>query len=126
MIAAGMSYVAGSSKLRIDRLVGPEWVTDMGTNTSPATGIVGLPDGDYAAISWDEANYTSIRYRFDSTGLQTAEENTDWTPPNVPLDSFEAPVDLAADKDGNFYATGVFATGQSYDTFMLRKFAAND
>ena len=121
VVASGMSYVMGVSQMRVDRVVGDDWVTDIGTNTSPASGVVGLPGGDYVAVSWNQNQ--SARYRFDPTGLQTDEEQSDWSPPNVPTDGFEAPLDLAVDDEGNYYATGIFATGQDYDTFMLRKFA---
>ncbi|MFV8755668.1 hypothetical protein ACNOYE_34385 [Nannocystaceae bacterium ST9] len=123
VLAGGVTYAAGVGALKIGRVVGEPWA-DVGTNPSPASGIVGLPSGDYVAVSWDNAN-ASVRYRYDSTGTQTAMEVSDWTPPNVPPESFEAPLDLATDDAGNFYATGIFATGQGFDTFMLRKFKAD-
>lgn len=123
VLASGMSSVDGTNVLKVDRLLGADWVSDIGTTESPASGIVGLPSGDYVAVSWG-AN-ASLRYRYDSTGVLLNEELADWSPPNVPLEGFEAPLDLAVDSEGNFYATGIFATGQDYDTFMLRKFAVD-
>jgi hypothetical protein len=120
VLASGMSVLGGSQTLKIERFVGDPWV-GVSANPSPATGIVGLPTGDFVAVSWSGMN-TSVRLRYDMNGTQLNEEVSDWTPPNVPLESFEAPLDLAVDDEGGFYATGIFATGQNFDTFMLRKF----
>jgi hypothetical protein len=121
VLAGGLSYLAGTPTLKIDRLVGPTWV-GASANPQPASGVVGLPNGDFVATSWDGIN-KSVRLRYNTNGTQLDEEIIDWTPANVPPESFEAPLDLAVDSEGSVYATGIFATGQNFDTFMLRKFA---
>lgn len=120
VVAAGASTVDGAASTRIDRVVGPLWADTLPPNGSPASGIVGLANGEFAAVSWFPN--TSLYFRFDGTGALTSTTNTDWPPANVPPENFEAPLDLAADAEGNSYATGIFATGFDYDTFMLRRF----
>jgi hypothetical protein len=119
VVGVGASNSAGMSLIRADRLVGPPWMDKVGMINSFGSGIVGLPSGEFAAVTWN--NVESVYMRFGVGGGLLSTDVSNWPPANVPPEQFEAPLDIAADAEGNTYTTGIFATGLDYDAFMLRQ-----
>lgn len=119
VVGAGSSVVAGTNMIRADRLVGPAWMDQVGMINSFGSGIVGLPSGDFAGVTWN--NVESVYMRFGPGGALQSTDVSNWPPANVAPEQFEAPLDIAADAEGNTYTTGIFATGLDYDAFMLRQ-----
>lgn len=119
VVAAGMTLVDNANVIRVDRVVGPAWTDTVGMLAAPASGIVGLPNGEFAATSWN--NVESIYMKFGPGGALQTTDVANWPPANVAPENFEAPLDLAGDAEGNTYAVGIFATGLDYDAMMLRQ-----